>query len=131
MSLTHHRWLWLLATVLATASLAATTALASEPDEDDEDDAEIPAQILPATPLPAAPAPAAPAPAAPAPVASAPAVRGIQRTGRRAHRSVPTRQVAHVVRTARRQHTRGIAVRTVPRGGVQAGAGGMAAQLAR
>jgi type IV secretory pathway VirB10-like protein len=143
MSLTHHRWLWLLATALATvlavASLAATTALASEPDEDDEDDGETPAQILPATPLPVAPAPAAPAPAAPAQEAPAPNVRETQRTAprhavspetrsghaRRTH-GVSVRPVAHVTRTSRHR-TSGVAVRTIPRGGVQAGAGGMAA----
>ena len=150
MSLTHHRWLWLLATALATvlaaASLAATTALASEPDEDDEDDGETPAQILPATPLPVAPAPAAPTPAAPtpaapAPEAPAPNVRGVQRTAprhavspetrsghaRRTQTRVSVRPVAHITRTSRRQRASGVAVRTIPRGGVQAGAGGMAA----
>ena len=146
MSLTHHRWLWLLATALATvlaaASLAATTALAREPDEDDEDDGETPAQILPATPLPVAPAPASPAPEAPAPEAPASTVRGTQRTAPRHTTSPETRSghsrrshtrnivtvspVAHVARTSRRHRTSGIAVRTVPRGGVQAGAGGMA-----
>jgi hypothetical protein len=142
MSLTHHRWLWLLATALAVAlaaaSLAATTALASEPDEDDEDDGETPAQILPATPLPVAPAPATPAPETSAPEAPASIVRGTQRTARRhtssghaprsnTRHSVSVRPVAHVARTSRRHRTSGIAVRTIPRGGVQAGAGGMAA----
>jgi hypothetical protein len=138
MSLTHHRWLWLLATALATvlavASLAATTALASEPDEDDEDDGETPAQILPATPLPVAPAPAAPAQEAPAPnvretqrTAPRHAVSPETRSGhaRRTH-GVSVRPVAHVTRTSRHR-TSGVAVRTIPRGGVQAGAGGMAA----
>ena len=147
MSLTHHRWLWLLATALAVAlaaaSLAATTALASDPDEDDEDDGETPAQILPATPLPVAPEPATPAPETSAPETSAPEapasiVRGTQRAARRptgsghaprsnTRHSVSVRPVAHVARTSRRHRTSGIAVRTIPRGGVQAGAGGMAA----
>lgn len=138
MSLTDHRWLWLLATALATvlavASLAATSALASEPDEDDEDDGETPAQILPATPLPVAPAPAAPAPEATAPI-----VPGTQRTAPRHSVSHETRSgharrgtfavrpVTQVARTSHRHRTSGIAVRTIPRGGVQAGAGGMAA----
>jgi len=140
MSLTNHRWLWLLATALAAVSLAATTALASEPDEDDEDDGEVPAQILPATPLPASPAapPAASTPpAASSPVLAAPVTRGEHRTTRpesgREHttRQSPTagrvavRPVARVSRTSR-QRTRGFAVHTVPRGGVQAGAGGLA-----
>ncbi|HKG63634.1 MAG TPA: hypothetical protein VKB28_06195 [Solirubrobacteraceae bacterium] len=138
MSLTHHRWLWLLATALAVAlaaaSLAATTALASEPDEDDEDDENAPAQVLPTPPLPAAPAPVtAPPSAAPSPVAAAPVVRSEHRSfslptrpQRRVDSRVAVRPVAHVVQTGRRHRTGGIAVRTVPRGGVQAGAGGMA-----
>jgi hypothetical protein len=140
MPLIHHRWLWLLATALAAVSLAATTALASDPDEDDEDDGDTPAQVLPAQPTPAAPVPAAPAPAAPAPAAtapivSAPVVRGAHRTHRvtprrsQTGRHVAARPVVHAVRTGRRQHTRGAAVRIVPRGGVQAGGGGMAAAL--
>jgi hypothetical protein len=141
MSLNHPRWLWLLATALAAASLATSTALASEPDEDDEDDGDAPALILPAAPVPAAPTPAAPAPApaASAPVASAPVVRGTQRgsrprtvrhgvrRGRPDRARGDVRPVVHVTQNRRHRRTSGIAVRTVPRGGVQAGAGGMAA----
>ena len=75
MDLTHHRFLALIATVLAALALAATPALASEPDEDDEDDGDVPAQVLQPVPAPAAPAPAPapPAPSAPS-VESSPSV---------------------------------------------------------
>ena len=133
MPLSHPRLLWLLATALAMASMATTTALASEPDEDDEDDGDAPALIVPTAPVTATPAPAGPAPA-PAPFSPAPAVRKTQPTSlpptnRRSARSrhARLRRVGAIVRpTVRGSRTSGVSLRTVPRGGIQAGAGGTA-----
>jgi hypothetical protein len=130
-------------TLLAVAALAAPV-WASD-DEDDGDDGE----NTPTTPFVQAPAPAplnAPAPTPPAAPPSttapspkeeatsppsspestkSPSKKTLNRATRRQQRHAPKRQVAgqRAVRAAR---TSPVALRSVPRGGVQAGAGGMA-----
>jgi len=139
MPLSHPRLLWLLATALAMASMATTTALASEPDEEDDEDGDAPALIVPAAPVLETPAAPGPSPAAPAPLSAAPIVRETHRPARRSaggrsgrprrtrpHRAV-VRPVAQTFHAARGNRTSGLSLRTVPRGGVQAGGGGTAA----
>src|SRR4051812_15713348 len=126
------------ATLLAVAAIAATPVWASD---DDDDDGETPtAQPAPFVQAPA-PAPiAAPAPATPAVPGTSPSTPSTPSTptaapAREKQRPAATRKrtlkkaiphktvAAHRVSRAR---SRAAALRTAPRGGVQAGAGGMA-----
>jgi hypothetical protein len=130
MTATPNRLLALVATTLATVALAAAPALATEGDcEDDESDScpQVPAQVVPAPPAP--PTPVAPAPApeaapAPAPELSAPAGAVAGQQGSKKKKDTVKGQQAQSTRTARTLGT----TKTVPVGGVQAGAGGTAEQ---
>jgi hypothetical protein len=141
-------------TLLAVAALAAPV-WASDDEDDGDDGQNTPTTPFVQAPAPAPldtpaapPAPAAPAPtAAPAPkgVSSpeaapesvkAPQHKTLNRGERRQQRHAPNRQVAGRQLAGRQvagqravratQTTSPVALRSVPRGGVQAGAGGMA-----
>jgi hypothetical protein len=133
MQRTHYRTLSMLAAGLATLAIGASPALAGSSgctggDCQDEDS---PAPVVPVAPTPAPPVPLqAPAPA--------PETSGGGGGGSQEHSSsTPTRHVSHTTRSSRRHtvvrarrvaHTVTVAQRTVPRGAVSAGAGGMAPQ---
>jgi hypothetical protein len=132
-----HRWMFTLSAVLAALVLAAmpVMALASDDCDDDDECDEPPAVVVaPAPPVPApspvASLPVTPSGGAPAPVqpVSGERIRSVPRTERRAR----TRKVTRTRTTHHRQVSRvrvrhtGFVAQTVPKGGVQAGAGGTA-----
>ena len=140
-----HRALPVLAATLAAVAVSAAPAFAGS-DGDDESPvlpqppAAVPVQPAPAQPAPVQPAPAQPAPVQPAPAQPAPAQPAPVETEsgasggsggsvRSAHeRSAPktkTRPTA-TRRVRSKQVATRLAAQTTPRGGVQAGAGGMA-----
>jgi hypothetical protein len=119
-------------TMLVVVAVAAPALAGS--DSDDEDGGPVPT----ATPAPIvqAPAPApvtAPVPAAPPAPVETPApqrLRDVVQGRERTHKTRTTRKTSPQVRPAHRVvAARTVALRTAPRGGVQAGAGGSAAGL--
>jgi hypothetical protein len=128
----------LLVTAIALLAASAVPAFAGEDGDDDATATPMPAQPTP-IPVQPAPAPPQPAPAAPRP-APAPVVKApVQKQTHKQRASVPSNQSrpVHSVQAVQPQTfvqrtpvavQRVQAVRTVPRGGVQAGAGGTAVQ---
>ena len=116
-------------------TLLALAAIAAPVWASDDDDDEGGGEAIPTTPFVQSPAPApiaapptaapvvTPAPVSAPPATVVPARENRNRTTRRARRHTPTTKVVNrkpVARAAAARQT------TVPRGGVQAGAGGMA-----
>jgi hypothetical protein len=118
------RTILLLGMTMLALAISAGPAFAGEDDDGDDDDAPVPAQVTPA-PVPVKPAPAQPAPAQPAPAAQP----QHSPTTRNAVRHTQVQRTARVTQT--RQTTTALgAGQTVPRGGIQTGAGGTAPELA-
>jgi hypothetical protein len=126
-------------TLLAIAAIAAPAIAGTDSDDEDGAPVTTPAPapfVAPPAAVPvetSAPPAAAPAPAAPAPAASAPveiAQPHARRKAKRVRAAKPQHRAGHrsVVRAAHRARPTRTAKRaaTMPRGGVQAGAGGMA-----
>src|SRR3954469_22638783 len=126
-----HRLMFTLSAVLAALVLAAMPgrALASD-DCDDEDDCDTPpaAVVTPAPPVPA-PAPVQVLPTTPSGGAPAPVMpvsgKRVRSTIRSEHRTRTTKRTTTTKPVVRVRHAAFVA-QTIPRGGVQAGAGGTA-----
>jgi hypothetical protein len=117
MNRTQHRILTILATTSAAVALGSAPALAGSDgcSGGDCQDEDTPAKVVPVAPTPVAPAPL--------PLSAGDVSPEHSSNAPRTHDVSPTRHVVHGTRTVAQ---RTVVTRTVPRGAVAAGAGGMA-----